>query len=123
MKHDTDNSGSIQINEFREIYREINEWIALFNSLDEDHSGKMEYGEFVNAMKRLQFHVSDQMFLPLFQNIDTLHNNFIDLNGFIKVVSILQVLEMKFAMRDTTHSGRITVDINDILDFILTLPI
>ena len=65
MKHDTDNSGSIQINEFREIYREINEWIvdgdwlslmqALFNSLDEDHSGKMEYGEFVNAMKRLQY--------------------------------------------------------------------
>lgn len=107
---------------------------ALFNSLDEDHSGKMEYGEFVNAMKRLQymmcwvcvivrFHVSEQMYLPLFQNIDNLHNNFIDLNGFIKVVSILQVLEMKFAMRDTTHSGRITVDINDILDFILTLPI
>lgn len=28
MKHDTDNSGSIQINEFREIYREINEWIV-----------------------------------------------------------------------------------------------
>ena len=77
----------------------------------------------MHGMLIVRFHISDQMFLPLFQNIDTLHNNFIDLNGFIKVVSILQVLEMKFAMRDTTHSGRITVDINDILDFILTLPI
>ena len=28
IKHDTDNSGSIQLNEFREIYREINEWIV-----------------------------------------------------------------------------------------------
>ena len=28
MKHDLDRSGSIQIHEFREIYKEVNQWIV-----------------------------------------------------------------------------------------------
>ena len=70
-----------------------------------------------------RFHISENMYLPLFQHIDNLHRNCIDLNGFIKVISIVQVLEMKFSMRDTMHSGKITVDLDGILDFILTLPL
>lgn len=40
---------------------------ALFNSLDEDHSGKMEYGEFVNAMKRLQYDA-----LAVYESVDSM---------------------------------------------------
>ena len=70
-----------------------------------------------------RFHISESMYLPLFQHIDNLHRNCIDLNGFIKVISIVQVIEMKFSMRDTMHSGKITIDLDGILDFILTLPL
>lgn len=28
LKHDADNSGTIQLREFREIYKEVNQWIV-----------------------------------------------------------------------------------------------
>lgn len=123
MKHDADRSGSIQLNEFRSIQQEVNQWVSVFNSLDTDHSGKMEYGEFVDAMRNLNFNIADSMLPVVFSNIDNLHNGYIDLNGFIKVVSIIQVLQMKMAYYDPQHKGTISVDLNGILDIVMALPL
>lgn len=62
--------------------------------------------------------------LPVvFNNIDNLHNHYIDLNGFIKVVSIIQLLQMKMGIYDPQHTGVITVDLNGILDIVMSLPL
>ena len=62
--------------------------------------------------------------LPVvFNNIDNLHNNYIDLNGFIKVVSIIQVVQLKMAQYDRQHTRIITVDLNGVLDIVMSLPL
>ena len=62
--------------------------------------------------------------LPVvFNNIDNLHNNYIDLNGFIKVVSIIQVVQLQMAQYDRQHTGIITVDLNGVLDIVMSLPL
>lgn len=93
----------------------------------------MEYGEFVDAMRNLKwwcivliifsFNIADSMLPVVFSNIDNLHNGYIDLNGFIKVVSIIQVLQMKMAYYDPQHKGTISVDLNGILDIVMALPL
>ena len=62
--------------------------------------------------------------LPVvFNNIDNQHNHYIDLNGFIKVVSIIQLLQMKMGLYAPQHTGVITVDLNGILDIVMSLPL
>ena len=93
----------------------------------------MEYGEFVDALRNLKytwlgyvmisFNIADNMLPVVFNNMDNLHNGYIDLNGFIKVVSIIQVLQMKMAYYDPQQKGTINVDLNGILDIVMALPL
>ena len=87
----------------------------------------MEYGEFVDAMRNLKytwlgyvmisFNIADNMLPVVFNNMDNLHN------GYIKVVSIIQVLQMKMAYYDPQQKGTINVDLNGILDIVMALPL
>lgn len=43
--YDKDKTGTIDINEFQELFNCINKWKAVFESYDKDRSGRIEQGE------------------------------------------------------------------------------
>ena len=69
------------------------------------------------------FNIAEASLPNIFQHIDNLHNNYIDLNGFIKIVSIIQVIQLKMRQFDPQCRGTITVDMNCILDIVMALPL
>ena len=69
------------------------------------------------------FNIAEASLPNIFQHIDNLHNNYIDLNGFIKIVSIIQVIQLKMRQYDPQGRGTITVDMNGILDIVMALPL
>lgn len=42
---DKDRSGTIDINEFQQLYAYINQWLSIFKTYDRDNSGHIEEGE------------------------------------------------------------------------------
>ena len=43
--HDHDKTGTININEFQQLFQSINQWKAVFESHDHDRSGRIEQNE------------------------------------------------------------------------------
>lgn len=72
---------------------------------------------------RCSYNITDTLLPVVFNNIDNLHNGYIDLNGFIKMVSIIQVLQMKMNAYDPQHTGKVSLDFNGLLDIIMSLPL
>lgn len=70
-----------------------------------------------------RYNISSSLLPIVFKSIDNLHNNYIDLNGFIKIVSIIQVLQSKISLYDHEHTGVIRVDLNGLLDIVMGLPL
>ena len=69
------------------------------------------------------FNIAEASLPRIFEHTDNLHNNYIDLNGFIKIVSIIQVIQLKMRQYDPKGRGTITVDMNCILDIVMALPL
>ena len=76
-------------------------------------------------MSRLisRYRISNEMIPLLFHRTDNLHNGYIDLNGFIKIVSIIQLVQLKMQMYDPQNTGHVTLDLNGLLDIVMSLPL
>ena len=62
---DRDKSGQINVQEFASLFNYINQWKALFESIDRDRSGFIEHAELTQAFQQMGYR-----FTPTFiQNI------------------------------------------------------
>lgn len=48
---DQDKTGTIDINEFQQLYNYINQWLGTFRSYDHDQSGFVEEAELAQGMQ------------------------------------------------------------------------
>ena len=58
----------------------------------------------------------------IFSNLDYNNDRTILFDDFIRVCSIMQIVKAKMAQLDNLHTGRITIDMNQLIDIIFTIP-
>ena len=63
------------------------------------------------------------MLKKFFDKIDNLHNHYIDLNGFIKAVSILQIVQFDMKAVGVNYEGKVTLDMNGLMGIVNDLPL
>ena len=63
------------------------------------------------------------MLRKFFDKIDNLHNNYIDLNGFIKAVSIVQIIQLDMNTVGVNYEGKVTLDMNGLMGIVNDLPL
>lgn len=61
---DRNMSGTIDINEFGQLFNYVNQWRSLFMNFDRDRSGSIEHNEFSQALVQLGYNLS-----PTFINV------------------------------------------------------
>lgn len=95
---------------------------SVFQFFDSDRSGRMEFGEFSNAMMKMGYQFSQQVITLIFTNLDQNRAGFLDLDGFIKACSVIQIILMKMQQYDPQRRGTVTLDVNQLLDVVFSIP-
>ena len=58
---DTNKSGTIDMNEFGQLFSYVQQWRGIFMGFDRDRSGSIEAGEFSQALAQMGFNLSPQL--------------------------------------------------------------
>ena len=58
---DTNKSGTIDMNEFGQLFSYVQQWRGIFMGFDRDRSGSIEAGEFSQALAQMGFNLSSQL--------------------------------------------------------------
>jgi len=105
--YDRDNSGSIDLNEFQDLFGAINQWKAVFQSCDKGKSGTIEQDELIQAFQEMGYR-----FAPAFaQNVMAKfgnRNKRLSLDNFIIVHVQIKRLTDAFRQRDRSMQGQAT---------------
>ena len=58
---DANKSGTIDVNEFGQLFSYVQQWRGIFMGFDKDRSGSIEAGEFSGALAQMGFNLSPQL--------------------------------------------------------------
>ncbi|XP_052123961.1 uncharacterized protein LOC113216439 isoform X3 [Frankliniella occidentalis] len=80
---DRDKTGTIDINEFQQLYNYINQWLGTFRSYDHDQSGHIEETELAQAFQQMGFRFTPEFIKFLITKSDTENHTKISVDQFI----------------------------------------
>ncbi|XP_046864903.1 peflin-like [Xenia sp. Carnegie-2017] len=116
---DKDQSGTINFQEFCNLWTYIQQWKGVFDRYDMDHSGAIETHELQTALNDMGYRLS-----PIFTNIlitrfDTVARRSMKLDSFIQCCVMLRLLTDAFRLRDTNLTGIINVSYEDFMCMVI----
>lgn len=120
---DTDKSGTIDVNEFQQLYNYINQWIAVFRTYDRDQSGHIEEAELSQALQQMGFRFSPQFVNFLVSKADVENRTKVSVDHFIVLCIQIQKFTEAFRARDAEKTGMITIAFEDFLSIALSSTI
>ena len=91
---------------------------SVFNSFDRDHSSPMEYQECSDAIAKIGYVFSPQIVSLMVNNLDGNHGGYSGLNGFIRALSIIQLVLVKMQPYDPKFTGSVTLNVNQMMDVV-----
>ena len=115
---DANKSGTIDVNEFVQLFNYINQWKGVFEGFDKDRSGSIDLNEFSQALQQMQYSFS-QTFV---QNILTKYDpktRRLTLDNFIVVCFSLKRLTDSFKRRDREMRGQAMMGYEDFVGLAL----
>ncbi|PAA59925.1 hypothetical protein BOX15_Mlig015428g2, partial [Macrostomum lignano] len=116
---DRDHSGTIDFNEFQQLWRYITDWQAAFRAYDRDNSGSIDIGEMKQALSNFGYRLSDGFYSLLLRKFDRQGRGTVLFDDFIQCCVQLQTLTRAFAQLDTQRNGWITINYETFLTMVL----
>jgi Ca2+-binding EF-hand superfamily protein len=105
---DRNHTGSIDIYEFGDLFNYINQWKTLFESIDRDRSGYIEFGELSQGRSQSLSHLTFFFFFGFVSDLfDKNSSGSIDLNEFQQLYDYINQWKAVFESFDSDRSGRI----------------
>jgi Ca2+-binding EF-hand superfamily protein len=102
---DRNQTGSIDVYEFGDLFNYINQWKTLFESIDRDRSGYIEFGELSQGMRVKSKNKGAFDFVS--DLYDQNSSGTIDLNEFQQLFDYINQWKAVFESFDADRSGRI----------------
>lgn len=116
---DHDKSGTIDINEFQQLFNYINQWLNVFRNYDRDQSGAIEEHELAQALQQMGFRFSPDFVRMLIHKSDLENHKLMTVDQFIVASVQIQRFTEAFRQRDTEMKGMITIGFEDFLSVAL----
>lgn len=120
---DRDRSGTIDVNEFQQLYNYINQWLATFRTYDRDNSGHIEEAELSQALQQMGFRFSPEFVKFLVTKSDLQHHKHISVDQFVVICVQIQRFTEAFRARDKELKGVITISFEDFLGVALSCSV
>lgn len=111
---DRDKSGQINVHEFASLFSYINQWKALFESIDRDRSGFIEQAEFSQALQQMGYRFSPTFVQNLLAKYDS-RSRKLTLDNFIVASVNIKRLTDSFRTRDREMRGQATLQYEDFI--------
>jgi len=116
--YDHNNSGTIDILEFKRLFEAINQWKTTFESFDKDRSGRIEQSELTQAFQQMGYRFSPQFVSNLLAKYDP-RTRRLTLDNFIVACVQIQRLTNSFRTRDREMRGQATMAYEDFIGIAL----
>ncbi|XP_069683012.1 peflin [Periplaneta americana] len=120
---DRDRSGTIDVNEFQQLYNYINQWLATFRTYDRDNSGHIEEAELSQALQQMGFRFSPEFVKFLVTKSDVQSHKQMSVDQFIVVCIQIQKFTEAFRARDKELKGVISISFEDFLGVALSCSV
>jgi len=111
---DTNMSGTIDVNEFEKLFNYVNQWKAMFESLDKDRSGRLEQQEVVQAFQQMGYRFSPTFVQNLLTKFDP-RGRKLTLDNFIVASVQIKRLTDSFRTRDREMRGQVNLAYEDFI--------
>ncbi|XP_059475822.1 peflin [Neocloeon triangulifer] len=112
---DKDQSGTIDMMEFQQLYNYINQWLSAFKSYDRDGSGSIDENELTQAFQQMGYRFSPNFVKFVVAKSDPATKSKITVDQFIVICVQVQRFTEAFKGRDQEMKGVITIGYEDFL--------
>ena len=109
---DTNLTGTIDINQFGNLFQYLNQWKAIFEGYNKDRSGLIDQAEFTQALQQMGYRFSSTFIQNLLDKFNPRERK-LTLNNFILVSVQVKILTESFRIRDTQMAGIATMQYED----------
>lgn len=115
---DRDKTGQINVQEFSSLFSYINQWKALFESIDRDRSGFIEHAELTQAFQQMGYRFTPTFVQNILAKYDS-RTRRLTLDNFIVVCVQIKRLTDSFRSRDREMRGQAMMQYEDFIGLAL----
>ena len=115
---DANKSGTIDVNEFVQLFNYINQWKGIFQGFDKDRSGSIDLNEFSQALQQMGYRFSQTFSQNILTKYDP-RTQRLTLDNFIVVCFSLKRLTDSFKRRDREMRGQAMIGYEDFVGLAL----
>merc|ERR1711953_308991 len=102
---DRDMTGTINVNEFCELWKYLGQWRQTFDRYDQDRSGNISKQELEQALQQMGYRFTPQFVQSLFVRYDFHKSGSLQFDGFVNSVIVIQRLTQAFQQHDHQRNG------------------
>ncbi|GAB1603578.1 cell death 6-like isoform X1 [Argonauta hians] len=118
---DRDNSGTINFQEFSQLWKYVTDWQNTFRTFDTDGSGSIDRNELKQALQTFGYRLSDPFYGMLVKRFDRQGRGVIAFDDFIQCCVVMQTLTNAFQVHDRDRDGVIQISYEDFLGLVFSL--
>jgi len=115
---DKTGKGTIDLEEFKLLWKYVTDWLNCFRSFDRDGSGNIDSSELKAALTTFGYRLSDSFYSLLMKKFDREGREVIYFDAFVHLCVTLQTITTSFRNRDTDMDGVITIGYEDFLSIV-----
>uniref|UniRef100_A0A1I8G9W7 Programmed cell death protein 6 n=1 Tax=Macrostomum lignano TaxID=282301 RepID=A0A1I8G9W7_9PLAT len=115
--------GTIDFNEFQQLWRYITDWQNTFRRYDRDNSGSIDTKELSVALASFGYRLSEGFCSLLVRKFDRQGRGTVLFDDFIQACVMLQTLTAGFAQYDTHRNGWMTISYEAFLCMVFNIAI
>ncbi|KAI7864286.1 hypothetical protein BDF14DRAFT_1836318 [Spinellus fusiger] len=116
---DSDNTGTIDFEEFKGLWKYIEDWKRCFQTFDVDGSGSIDCNEMKNALRTFGYNLSDRFVSVLIQKFDRHGNGTVTFDNFVQACVHVKTLTDSFRRFDTDNDGWIQINYEQFLELVI----
>ena len=120
--YDKNASGSIDVQEFQQLFQSINQWRGIFQNYDTDHSGSIEEAELCRAFQQMGYRFAPGFVQKVLARYGS-RTRRLTLDNFIVVCVQVQRLTAGFKVRDRGMQGQATIQYEDFIGLAMGLNV
>ncbi|KAK8828023.1 hypothetical protein WA556_004654 [Blastocystis sp. ATCC 50177/Nand II] len=120
-KHDRERNGQLGFEEFKSLLDEVWKWKSAFDYFDTDKSGAIDFQELQEALSQIGITLSPSTFQTVFFSSDIDRSGSIQLDQFIKLVTELQLGQIRFNALDTQKANKIELTYDAFIDLLFSI--
>jgi len=112
--YDSNNTGTIDMNEFGQLFQAVQQWKANFESFDKDRAGTIDQNEFGQALQQAGYRFTPTFVQNILAKFDP-RTRKLTLDNFIVVNVQVKRLTDSFRTRDREMRGQATMAYEDFI--------